>query len=336
MHSVAGCGTLLGMTDITHLPTTYRYPSADVNPALVYLASLSTGSRTTVRGTLASIAAVVAPGVAFDAFPWHLLRYQHTQAIRAQLMEQYSVATANKALAFLRRVLKECWRLGYMTAEEYRRAADVDNVSGSTLTQAEKGRHIMAGELAALMTACQDGSIAGVRDGAIIAVTYSAGLRRSETASLQVADYNPDTCELVIRGAKRNKDRLVPIAQGACDWLDDWLSICRQCFPVAELAPKAIFLHIRRGDVMTDTPLGDSAIYEMLKRRALQAGVKEFTPHDLRGTFVGDLLDAGVDISTVQQMAGHASPTTTARYDRRGKRAKHDAARRLHVPSRRD
>ena len=74
------------------------------------------------------------------------------------------------------------------------------------------------------------------------------------------------------------------------------------------------------------------ALMYRLKRRCHQAGIDPCSPHDLRRTFVSELLDAGADIATVQQLAGHQSPTTTARYDRRGDRVKKKAAQMLVVP----
>ena len=97
-------------------------------------------------------------------------------------------------------------------------------------------------------------------------------------------------------------------------------------------APGALFTHIGKGGKLTHKGMTAQAVYYVLSERAEAAGVRAFSPHDMRRTFAGDMLDAGVDISTVQKLMGHSNVTTTAGYDRRGERAKKDAAKRLHFP----
>lgn len=67
------------------------------------------------------------------------------------------------------------------------------------------------------------------------------------------------------------------------------------------------------------------AVMAILNARAAQASVAPFSAYDLRRTFAGEMLDAGVDLATLQQMMGQANPATTARYDRRDNRARQAA-----------
>jgi len=79
--------------------------------------------------------------------------------------------------------------------------------------------------------------------------------------------------------------------------------------------------------------LSDQTIYHLINKRASQAGLlKKTTPHDMRRTFVSDLLDAGVDLATVSKMAGHEDTNTTKRYDRRSSKVMQEAVEKLDVP----
>lgn len=309
---------------------------ADQNPALVYLASIAKGSQRTARQALYVIACLIRreeptpadaaqQNQAVGSIPWGRLRFQHTQALRSQLAERYEPATARKMLSFLRGVLKAAWRLGQMSSEDHARAVDIASVRGSTVPA---GRELTAGELAALMRVCaEDQSPAGARDAAIIAVAYAAGgERRAEVVGLELADYNPQTDTLIIRG-KGHKERTAYLPNFALDALNDWLKVRGN-------HAGALFQPINKGGRLQDRAMTDQAIYDMLKKRAEQAGIADFSPHDLRRTFVSDLLAAGVDIATVAKMAGHANVQTTARYDRRPEEAKRKAASLLHVPYR--
>ena len=299
-------------------------PPADQHPAAVYLGRLAPGSRRTMRAALDLVATMLTSGAAdAQTLDWSALRYQHAQAVRSGLAERYKPNTANKALSALRGVLREAWRLGLITSEDYRRAADLEAVKGESLPP---GRALSSGELKALLGVCSaDDTAAGARDAALIALLYGAGLRRSEAVALDVSDYDVATGMLVVRHGKGNRDRVVYATNGAADALADWLDVRGN-----DAGP--LFLPVNKGGVVGGHRMTGQAVLYILRRRALQGGVTRLTPHDLRRTFISDLLDLGADISTVQRLAGHAQVTTTTRYDRRGEVAKRKAASMLHVP----
>jgi site-specific recombinase XerD len=289
------------------------------HPAAVYLAGLSPGSRRTMTTALDVIAQLGLgnPDATCWDVPWHRLRFQHTQVMRSALMEQYAHTTANRMLSALRGVLKAAWKLGLMSAEEYQKAASIESIRGETLPS---GRSLAAGELVGLLHVCPPTPL-GIRDAAIISLLYGCGLRRAELVALDLAHYINEENELHVRG-KGNKQRAVPLGNAALA-LADWLIIRRY-------AEGPLFWGL--GNRNHGKRLTDQAIYNMLRKRAKEASIKNLSPHDFRRTFVGDLLDAGADIVTVQKMAGHASPVTTSRYDRRGQKTRHQAASLLHIP----
>jgi len=297
---------------------------ADQNPALVYVASLpsKTGQRTQAQA-LRVVAEILDGDVRH--LRWSALRYQHTAAIRSKLISQYAPATVNKILAALRGCLRACWRLGQMSAEDYQRAIDLRPVSGETLPA---GRELSSGEILALMQACQrDKTPAGTRDAAMIALLYAAGLRRAEIVALNLADADISTGRLIVRG-KRSKERTAYLNNGALDALADWLALRGEF-------DGPLFVPINRGARVLSSRLSNQAVYNVLLKRGAEAMVDNFSPHDLRRTFISDLLDKGADIATVSKMAGHANVQTTARYDRRPEEAKQKAASLLHVPYKR-
>jgi integrase len=310
---------------------------ADRHPALVYLAQLSPGSRRTMRTALNTIAELlgVAPVVQETSSlrgrrevetllycDWASLRYQHTLALRTLLAERYKPATANKMLAALRRVLLEARRLGLMSPDDYAHATDIAAIKGSSLPP---GRALTPGELTALMATCSaDRTVAGPRDAALIALLSRGGLRRSEVAALDLLDYVSESGAITVRSGKGRKDRTTYLDGGAAAAIGDWLTV-RGAVAGPLLCP------VNKAGKITIRRLSDQAVLGALQKRAKQATVKGFSPHDLRRTFISDLLDAGADIATVQRMAGHASPETTSRYDRRGEATKRRAASLLHL-----
>jgi site-specific recombinase XerD len=220
-----------------------------------------------------------------------------------------------------------------MSAEEYHKAADLPSVRGQTLP---KGRAVKNSELELLIELCQaDKSLAGPRDTAMLAVLYSTGLRRAELVKLDLTDYNREEASILVRGGKGGKDRRCFLSDDATPALDDWLiERGEEAGPLFCPVTKAGKIRMEQANHLKLKRLTTQAVLYILQKRVGEAGgkVASLSPHDLRRSFITDLLAGGNDLATVQKMAGHANVTTTARYDRRGEEAQRKAARTLKVP----
>ena len=240
-------------------------------------------------------------------FYWARIRYEDVVSLRARLSERYRATTANKMLSAVRGAMRAAAMLGLMDPVTSARNASIRSIRGQHLP---RGRCLPTAELKQMLDSCDPASVAGLRDRALLMVTFGCGLRRSEVVGLDVSSFRRNDGAITICG-KGNVERMAFLPDDAVDALDAWLA-------VRTLAPGAMFLPVTRGGRAVRRRLTDQAVYDLFRRIAHRAGIESLSPHDIRRTFITSLLDHGVDLSTVQRMAGHAQVTTTTRYDRRG------------------
>jgi site-specific recombinase XerD len=258
-------------------------------------------------------------------FKWEMLEAGHVEIIKSKLHEAFSDVTANKLLAALRGVARTARVAGRMSAETYQ---NIKLVKLLKANPALRGRGLSTDELEALAEVCRDDkTLAGRRDAAVLAVAYGAGLRRFEIVALSVDDWDATDQSLKVKRGKGRKPRPVYLSPSGARAVNKWLEARG---PASGQSP--LFIHINKAGRITEREMSDQAIYHICRKRNLEAGIKRFSPHDMRRSFISDLLDAGADIAAVAGLAGHADINTTRKYDRRGERAKRAAALRLRVP----
>jgi integrase/recombinase XerD len=146
----------------------------------------------------------------------------------------------------------------------------------------------------------------GLRDRAMFEVLYACGLRVSELLNLRLDLINLKQGYLRIVG-KGNKERLVPLGQVACDWIEKYLEISRP--QLYKSSTDYLFL-TQHGGIMSR-----QNFWYAIKRYALQAGIQaELSPHTLRHAFATHLLNHGADLRVVQMLLGHSDLSTTQIY----------------------
>jgi site-specific recombinase XerD len=162
------------------------------------------------------------------------------------------------------------------------------------------------GEVCRLLGACDGRSATGIRNQALIAVLYRAGLRINEALDLFPKDIDLEHGSIRILNGKGGRPRTVGIDLAAGTLVGRWLAVR------AELGlggRQPVFC------TLAGARMGDAYIRVLLPRLARKAGIdKRVHAHGLRHTHAAQLRAEGVDIGIISKQLGHCSIATTARY----------------------
>ncbi|WP_323176113.1 tyrosine-type recombinase/integrase [Pantoea ananatis] len=286
-----------------------------------YIGGLAPSGRRGITSLLNRSASVLKRDADANNYPWELLNYAAVAKVRAALLDDgYAVSSVNMALSALRGMAQTAFNLNCMDAETLARIRSVKRVSGDIQ---RKGRALDKHEIRALIQAAKQHpqSVRRYRDAAIVLTLCGTGLRAGELVKLERRDY--DNGILTVRQGKGRKYREIHVADAVDKAIHVWLKVS------ADEADSALFRRIQRSGKVASQPLTTTGLTGILAELQQTSNIARFTPHDMRRTFITRLLEQGVDINTVRQLAGHSDISTTASYDHRGDEAKVTASQRL-------
>ena len=142
-----------------------------------------------------------------------------------------------------------------------------------------------------------------IRDLAIVELMYSSGLRVSETANIDLNDFEEEMSFLRVLG-KGSKTRIVPLGRYAINAIQNWIKERKKYSEKS----KALFINLK------GSRLSVRSIQLRLKRLALKQGLPPVHPHMLRHSFATHMLESSGDLRTIQELLGHSSLSTTQIY----------------------
>ncbi|MCK9608657.1 MAG: tyrosine-type recombinase/integrase [Methylomonas sp.] len=292
-----------------------------IDPVTLYLDNLAPTGRRSMRSALNAAVKLLGFEDKLENLPWQQIGYQHLAQIRNTLKQQGKAGnTINLTLSALRGVMKACFNLKLIDADQLLSINAVKPVRGSRLS---KGRSLSVTEIQKLLRVCRrDKTLTGKRDLALLTLMLCTGLRRSEVVALTVDDFDVKTGLLVVQSGKGNKQRQIYLNADSRPAIRQW----RQ---VRGNHEGRLFNPINKAGQIINKALTGQAIYQIVQQRAEHAQIGELRPHDLRRTFVTRLLEAGIDLNTTRQLAGHSDIKTTARYDLRDQKAQKQAVQAL-------
>lgn len=146
------------------------------------------------------------------------------------------------------------------------------------------------------------GAVENLKHRTAIETLYGAGLRVSEAVNLKIPDIDSSRMVLRVEQGKGRKDRYVSLAPTLLAKLREYWKVYRPGYFLFPGKPP-------------DHPISRKIIQCAVARAAKAVGIrKRVKAHTLRHCFATHLLEAGVDLRTIQIFLGHRSLSTTAIY----------------------
>lgn len=171
------------------------------------------------------------------------------------------------------------------------------------------GRYVLSvADVETILNATDTATLLGIRDRAILELLYSSGVRRSELLHLRIYDVDTRRGSVFVKAGKGAKDRLVPLGDRACAWVDKYLLDVRPEL-VTGNGEETLFL-TQHGDRFDDYTIG-----ELVKRYIAKAGIAvKGACHLFRHACATHMLENGADTRYIQAMLGHESLESTQIY----------------------
>ena len=180
-----------------------------------------------------------------------------------------------------------------------------------------------------LLRSIGDEDIVALRDRAIIAILIYTAVRVSAVSGLRLTDFFDAGDQYCLRfREKGGKARQIPCRHDVQRFILDYLDRAG----VTDGKSPLFRTTVRRTKELTDRGMVSGDIARMMKRRCRRIHLSlQFSPHSFRVTTITDLLEQGVPLEDVQQLAGHADPRTTRLYDRRRQEVTRNIVERISV-----
>ena len=172
-------------------------------------------------------------------------------------------------------------------------------------------------------------TLMGIRDRAILAVLAYSGSRIGAVARLRLKDFTREGDQWVLAfNDKGGKHRKVPVRHDLQQVLLGYLNAAG--IRLDEKDAPIFRTAVPKKRQLTKNPMTDNDMQRMFKRRTRAAGLSaDFSPHSFRVTTITSLLEQGVALEDVQNLANHADPRTTRLYDRRKRKVTRNIVERI-------